>query len=96
MVCKPINLINAKLEDMYYGNAMFWFYTTIQATVFDAIILYSLSRAFPSGDIYDSKGKMPSISSQEGLPTDHDIPLARYVLNKLLDYPALLVLSNEI
>ena len=35
MISKPINLINAKLEEMYDG-AMFWFYTTIQAIVFDA------------------------------------------------------------
>ena len=35
MISKPTNLINAKLEEMYYG-AMFWFYTTIQAIVFDA------------------------------------------------------------
>ena len=30
MISKPINLINAKLEEMY-DDAMFWFYTTIQA-----------------------------------------------------------------
>ena len=35
MISKPINLINAKLEEMY-DSAMFWFYTTIQAIVFDA------------------------------------------------------------
>ena len=35
MISKPINLINAKLEEMYDG-AMFWFYKPIQAIVFDA------------------------------------------------------------
>ena len=35
MISKPINLINAKLEEMY-DSAMFWFYTTFQAIVFDA------------------------------------------------------------
>ena len=35
MISKPINLINAKMEEMYDG-ALFWFYTTIQAMVFDA------------------------------------------------------------
>ena len=30
MKSKPINLINAKLEEMYDGT-MFWFYSTIQA-----------------------------------------------------------------
>ena len=35
MIGKPINLINAKLEEMYDG-AMFWFYTTIQAIAFEA------------------------------------------------------------
>ena len=35
MISKPINLTNAKLEEMYDG-AIFWFYTTIQAIVFDA------------------------------------------------------------
>ena len=35
MVCKPINQINFKLEEMY--NAIFWVYMTIrQASVFDA------------------------------------------------------------
>ena len=35
MVCKLINWINAKLEEMY--DARGWFYTTIiQAIVFDA------------------------------------------------------------
>ena len=28
-------MINAKLEEMY-GGAMFWFFTTIQAIIFDA------------------------------------------------------------
>ena len=35
MISNPINLIIAKLEEMYDG-AMFWFYTFIQAIVFDA------------------------------------------------------------
>ena len=36
MMSKSINLINAKLEEMFDG-AMFWFYTTmIKAIVFDA------------------------------------------------------------
>ena len=35
MISKPINLIKAKLEERYDG-AMFWFYTTIQAILFDA------------------------------------------------------------
>ena len=37
IISNPTNLINAKfkLEEMYDG-AMFWFYTTIQAIVFDA------------------------------------------------------------
>ena len=35
MISKPINRINAQLEDMY-DSAMFWFYTTIQAIAFDA------------------------------------------------------------
>jgi hypothetical protein len=35
MLSTPINLINAKWEEMY-DSAMFWFYTTIQAIVFDA------------------------------------------------------------
>ncbi len=37
MVCKPMNLINAKLEDMY--DAMVWVFMTVrQANVFDANI----------------------------------------------------------
>ena len=35
MISKPTCLTNAKLEEMYSG-AMFWFFTTIQAIVFDA------------------------------------------------------------
>ena len=35
MIRKPVDLINAKLEEMY-DSAMFWFYTTIQAILFDA------------------------------------------------------------
>ena len=35
MISKPTSLTNAKLEEMY-GGAMFWFFTTIQAIVFDA------------------------------------------------------------
>ena len=35
MISKPTNLINAKLEEMY-DSAMFWFYSSIQAIVFDA------------------------------------------------------------
>ncbi len=35
MVCKPINLINSKLMEIY-DYAMFWFDITVQATVFDA------------------------------------------------------------
>ena len=34
-ISKPTSLTNAKLEEMY-GGAMFWFFTTIQAIVFDA------------------------------------------------------------
>ena len=40
MICKPIYLINSKLEEMY-DSAMFWFYTTIQAIVCDANQLLS-------------------------------------------------------
>ena len=47
-------------------------------------------------DQRDSKGQMQSISSQEGLPIDHDIPLARNVLNQMPEFPALVVPSNEI
>ncbi len=52
MVCKPINLINAKSEEIY-DYAMFWFNTTIQATVFDAIYFcYRISQPWlTSGDI---------------------------------------------
>ena len=39
MISKPINLINAKLEDMY-DSALFWLYTTIQAIVFYANNLF--------------------------------------------------------
>ena len=35
MISKPTSLTNAKLEEMY-GGAMFWFFRTIQAIVFDA------------------------------------------------------------
>ena len=35
MISKPTNPINAKLEEMY-DSAMFWFYSSIQAIVFDA------------------------------------------------------------
>ena len=35
MISKPFSLTNAKLEEMY-GGTMFWFFTTIQAIVFDA------------------------------------------------------------
>ena len=34
-------------------------------------------------DQRDSKGQMLSISSREGLPIGHDMPLARNVLNQL-------------
>ena len=47
-------------------------------------------------DQRDSKGQMQPISSQEGLPIDHDIPLAINVLNQLPELPALIVPSNEI
>ena len=44
MISKPINLINAKMEEMYDG-ALFWFYTTIQAIVFDAnVFCYRISQ----------------------------------------------------
>ncbi len=39
---------------------------------------------------------MPSISSKKQLLIDHDIPLARNVLNKLPDFAALDVPRNEI
>ena len=35
VISKATYLTNAKLEEMY-GGAMFWFFTTIQAIVFDA------------------------------------------------------------
>ena len=35
MISMPTSLTNAKLEEMY-GGAMFWFFSTIQAIVFDA------------------------------------------------------------
>ena len=35
MISKPTSLTHAKLEEMY-GGTMFWFFTTIQAIVFDA------------------------------------------------------------
>ena len=46
----------------------------------------------------DSKleGQMQFISSQEGWPIDHNIPLARDVLDQLPKFPALIVPSNEI
>ena len=61
MVCKPINQINFKLEEMY--NAIVWVIVTIrQASVFDAnnfchhisqlTLEYSPSRTFQSDDIY--------------------------------------------
>ena len=34
MISKPTSLTNTKLEEMY-GGAMFWFFTTIQAIVFN-------------------------------------------------------------
>ena len=44
MISKPTYLTNAKLEEMYSG-AMFWFFTTIQAIVFDANnFCYRISR----------------------------------------------------
>jgi hypothetical protein len=47
-------------------------------------------------DQHDSKGQTPSISSQEGSPIDLDIPLARTILNKLPECPALLVPTDDI
>ncbi len=47
-------------------------------------------------DQRDSKGQMQRISSQEGLPIDHDKSIARNVQNLLPESPALSVLSNEI
>ena len=35
MISRPTSLTNAKLEETY-GGAMFWFFSTIQAIVFDA------------------------------------------------------------
>ena len=35
MISKPTYLTNTKLEEMY-NDSMFWFFTTIQAIVFDA------------------------------------------------------------
>ena len=35
MISKSLNLISAKVEEMY-DDAMVWFYTTTQAIVFDA------------------------------------------------------------
>ena len=55
MVSKPTYLTNAKLEEMY-GGAMFWFYTTIQAIVFDANIFcyrISLLTQLPSPERFD-------------------------------------------
>ena len=44
MISKSTYLTNTKLEEMY-GGAMFWFYTTIQAIVFDANnFCYRISR----------------------------------------------------
>ena len=44
MISKPTYLTNAKLEETYDG-AMFWFYTTIHALVFDANnFCYRISR----------------------------------------------------
>ena len=46
MISKPTSLTNAKLEEMY-GVAMFWFFTTIQAIVFDANnFCYRISQLF--------------------------------------------------
>jgi hypothetical protein len=64
MVCKPINQINFKLEEMY--NVIVWAFMTVgQVSVFDAdnfchhisqltqlIGGYSPSRTFQSDDIY--------------------------------------------
>jgi hypothetical protein len=47
-------------------------------------------------DQHDSKGQTTSISSQEGLPIDHGMLLTRNVLIQLPEFPALVVLSNEI
>ena len=44
MISKPTSLTNAQLEEMY-GGAMFWFFITIQAIVFDANnFCYRISR----------------------------------------------------
>ena len=44
MIRKPTSLTNAKFEEMY-GGAMFWFFRTIQAIVFDANnFCYRISR----------------------------------------------------
>ncbi len=47
-------------------------------------------------DQRDGREQMQPIFSQEGLPINHDILLARNVLNQLPEFPALVVLSNEI
>ncbi len=48
---QAIDRINAKLEARYH-DTMFWFNTTIQATVFDAIhICYRISQTWLTGNI---------------------------------------------
>jgi hypothetical protein len=47
-------------------------------------------------DQHDSKGQMLSTCSQEELPIDHAISLARNIPNQLLECPALVVKCNEI
>jgi hypothetical protein len=51
---------------------------------FDSNLKESIDRernAIDLFDLRDSKGEMQSICSQEGLPIDHDLLLARNVLN---------------
>ena len=80
MLCKTINLVNAKLEEMYYAILQ---NLSEQGVCFDSSWKELIDRernAMDLFDLRDSKGQMQSISSQEGMPIDDDIPLARNIL----------------
>ena len=80
MVCKQINRINAKLEEMY--DARFWFYTTIiQAPVFDGNnFCYRISQLtqLTSPERFDemkyAKQREESLQQIVSTPRDESLP----------------------
>ena len=99
MISKPTSLTNAKLEEMY-GGAMFWFFRTIQAIVFDANnFCYRISRTTQplSPERFDQMkyGEQREESLQQIISTPREESLPQIVSNNCYHNAILQNLSEQ-